>query len=100
MSPLLRSGLATSQDMICSHSPSKGSFWMRHQPRTRFLLPCSWYKVCSTAAGSDALLKDRNIPAVQRSMEKTRMGIECVLGTKGEQLTAQRNTACCNCSSC
>jgi hypothetical protein len=41
MSPLLHSGLATNQDRICSHSPSKGSLWVRRQPKTRFLLSCS-----------------------------------------------------------
>ena len=31
--------------MICSHSPSKGSFWVRRQPSTRFLRSCTRYRV-------------------------------------------------------
>ena len=38
MSPLLRWGLAINEEVICSHSPTKGSFCMRRQPTTRFLL--------------------------------------------------------------
>src|SRR5712692_9841306 len=39
MSPLLRSGLAINQETICSHSPAKGSLWVRHQPSTVFSAP-------------------------------------------------------------
>jgi hypothetical protein len=38
---LQRSGLACSQEKTCSHSPSKGSVWVRRQPSTRFLRSCS-----------------------------------------------------------
>src|SRR5712691_4130084 len=55
MSPLLRSGLATNQERICSHSPSKGSLWVRRQPKTRFLRSCSQYKVSSPAVGPGTL---------------------------------------------
>src|SRR5713226_6106127 len=71
MSPLLRSGLAISQDRICSHSPSKGSLWVRRQPRTRFLRSCSRYKVWSPAAGPGTLPSLGNVPTVHCSTEKT-----------------------------
>src|SRR5207247_9309101 len=58
MSPLLRSGLATNQEKICSHSPSKGSLWVRRQPRTRFLRSCPRYKVWSPAVGSGGALPE------------------------------------------
>ncbi len=95
-----RSGLATSQEKTCSHSPSKGSVWVRRQPSTRFLRSCSRYRLSSPAAGSGTLLSARTSPAIQRSTEKVRRGVGGILGTKGEQLTAQRKTACCNCSTC
>jgi hypothetical protein len=53
-----RSGLTISQDRTCSHSPSKGSLWVRRQPRTRFLRSCSRYKVSSPAVGSGAFLSE------------------------------------------
>src|SRR5438105_10683760 len=99
MSPLLRSGLAISQDRICSHSPSKGALWVRRQPCTRFRLSCSRYKVWSPAVGSPTLLSSGSIPMVQSSTEKTRVLAEGRGEITGEQLTAQRKTACCNCSS-
>ena len=40
--------------------PSKGSFWVRRQPSTCFLLSCSRYRIWSPAAGSGTLLSDRN----------------------------------------
>jgi hypothetical protein len=95
-----RSGLATSQDRICSHSPSKGSLWVRRQPRMRFLCSCSWNSVWSPAAGSGTLLSAGSVPAVQDSTEKTRMEGEGACETKGEQPMAQRNTAFCNYSAC
>jgi hypothetical protein len=55
-----RSGLALNQETIRFHSPSKGSFWVRRQPRTRFLFSCSWYKVGSPPEGSRTLPLDRN----------------------------------------
>jgi hypothetical protein len=100
MSPLLLSGLAINQDRICSHSPSKGSLWVRRQPKTRFLRSCSRYKVRSPASGSVTLLSSGSFPTVQSSTEKTRIGAEEIGEITGEQLTAQRKTACCNCSSC
>src|SRR5260370_38121786 len=99
MSTLLRSGLATHQDMICSHSPSNGSLWVRLQPRTRLLLSCSRYRVWNTT-GLGTLLSSGTSAAELRSTEKTRSGADGRLGTNGEQLVAQRKTACCNCSSC
>jgi hypothetical protein len=51
-------------------------------------------------AGPVTLLSMGAFPIVQRSTEKTRMGTDGVFETKGAQLTAQRKTACCNCSSC
>src|SRR6266567_4657700 len=52
MSPLLRSGLTTGQERICSHSPAKGSLWVRRQPGPVFSAPAfgTW---------SGALLPDR-----------------------------------------
>src|SRR2546421_5352370 len=97
MSPLLRSGLATSQDRICSHSPSKGSLWVRRQPSTRFLRSCSRYKVWRPAAGSGMLPSAEIFLVAHRSTEKTRRGSEGRDERKGEQPTAQRKTACCNC---
>ena len=71
-----RSGLAISQEMICSHSPAKGSMWVRRQPRTRFLRFCSRYRVWRPATGSGMLLLAGTFPAVQNSTEKTWMGTE------------------------
>ena len=99
MSPLLRSGLAISQDRICSHSPSKGSLWVLRQPSTRFRRSCSRYKVWSPAVGSPTLLSSGSFPMVQSSTEKTRVLAKGRGEITGEQLTAQRKTACCNCSS-
>src|SRR6266700_2909933 len=98
MSPLLPSGLAINQEKICSHSPSKGSLWVRRQPRTRFLRSCSRYRVWHTT-GLGTLLSSGTFAAELRSTEKTRSGADDRLGTNGEQLVAQRKTACCNCSS-
>lgn len=95
-----RSGLASTQEVICSHSPSKGSFWVRRQPRTRFLLSCSRYRVWIVADGSGTLFSTRSVPAEQHSTEKTRRGADGGPGTQGEQPTAQLKTACCNCSTC
>src|SRR5450759_2543412 len=53
MSPLLRSGLACTQEAMCSHAPSNGSLCVRRQPRTRFLFSCCWYKVGSPLDGSE-----------------------------------------------
>lgn len=36
-----RGYLATNQDRNCSHSPSKGSLWVRRQTSSRFLRSCS-----------------------------------------------------------
>ncbi len=94
-----RSGLATNQEKICSHSPSKGSLWVRRQPSTRFLRSCSWYKVSSPAAGSGILPVEGSNPVIQRSTEKAWMEAEGSDERKGKQPTAQRKTACCNCSS-
>jgi len=55
-----RSGLASTQEVICSHSPSKGSLWVRRQPRTRFLLSCSRYRVWIVADGSGTLFSTRS----------------------------------------
>src|SRR5437588_9271171 len=100
MSPLLLSGLSTNQDRICSHSPSKGSLWVRRQPSTRFLRSCSRYKVSNPAGGSEAFRSSGRFPAAHCSTEKTQRGVERGEETKGAQPTAQRNTACCNSSSC
>src|SRR5438105_14784137 len=100
MSPLLRSGLAWSQEKICSHSPSKGSLWWRRQPKTRFLRSCSRYKVSSPAVGAGAFRSSGSFPAVHCSPEKTWRGSERGDETKGEQPTAHRKTARCNSSSC
>jgi hypothetical protein len=86
--------------MICSHSPAKGSLWVRRQPSTRFLRSCSRYKVRSPAVGSVMLPSTGSFPAVHRSTEKTRRGAEGRDEIKGEQPTAQWKMACCNCSSC
>src|SRR5260370_24546170 len=99
MSPLLRAGLVANQEKICSHSPSKGSLWVRRQPSTRFLRSCSRYKVSSPAGGAGAFLSSGRFPAVHCSAEKTWRGSERRNATKGEQPTAQRKTACCNCLS-
>lgn len=99
MSPLLRSGLATNQEVICSHSPSKGSLWVRRQPSTRFRRSCSRYKDSSPAAGSGMFSSTGNVPAVHCSTEKTRRGAEGRDEIKGKQPAAQRKMACCNCSS-
>src|SRR6266581_7853318 len=98
MSPLLRSRLATNQDRICSHSPSKGSLWVRRQPSTRFLRSCWRYKDSSPAAGLGKPPSLGSFPAVHCSTEKTWRGSERGDEIKGEQPTAQRKTACCNCS--
>src|SRR5437660_7727393 len=100
MSPLLRSGLAINQEKICSHSPSNGSLWVRRQPRTRFLRSCSRYKVWRPAAGSGMLPSTEIFLVAHLSTEKTRRGTEGRDERKGEQPTAQRKTACCNCSNC
>src|SRR2546428_8595503 len=100
MSPLLRSGLATNQERICSHSPSKGSLWVHRQPSTRFLRSCSRYKVWRPAAGSGMLPSAEIFLVAHRSTEKTRRVSERRDERKGEQPTAQRETACCNCSTC
>ncbi len=75
------SGYAASPARVCS-APALGA------------------EVWSSAAGSRTLPSPGTFPAVQRSTEKTRIGAGEMLGTKGEQFTAQRKTACCNCSSC
>ena len=80
MSPLLRSGLATSQDRIRFHAPAKGSLWLRRQPRTRFLRSCSRYKVSSPAAGSGTL------PGVGSVLRKRRGE-----GWKGEMREKENN---------
>src|SRR6266568_6685526 len=90
MSPLLRSGLAISQDRICSHSPSNGSLWVRRQPSTRFRLSCSRYKVWSPAVGSPTLLSSGSLPMVQSSTEKTRVLAE---GRGGNNRRATDRTA-------
>jgi hypothetical protein len=64
---LLRSGLATNQEMICSHSPAKGPLWVRRQPRKRFLRSCSRYKVSSPAAGPETLPSTGSFPVIQHS---------------------------------
>jgi hypothetical protein len=87
-------GWQAERRVICSHSPSNGSLWVRRQPRTRFLFSCSRYKLRSPTAGLETILSPGSVPAVHRSREKTRMGAERVFGTQGEQLAAQRNTAC------
>jgi hypothetical protein len=99
ISPPLRSGLAWSQEKICSHSPSKGSLWVRRQPRIRFLRSCSRYRVSSPAGGTGAFLTSGRLPAVHCATEKTWRGSERGDETKGAQPIAQRNTACRNCSS-
>src|SRR5260370_15032425 len=99
MSHVLSSGLAISQERICSHSPSKGSLWVRRQPKTHFRLSCSRYKVWSPAVGSPTLLSSGSCPMVQSSTEKTRVLSKGKGEITGEQLTALRKTACCNCSS-
>src|SRR6266566_8613974 len=99
MSPLLRSGLATIQEKICSHSPAKGSLWVRRQPSTRFLRSCSRDKVSSPVVGAGTLSSTGKLPAIERSTEKTQMGTEVRDEIKGGQPTAQRKTACCNSSS-
>src|SRR5437588_8969268 len=98
ISPPLRSGLAWSQEKICSHSPSKGSLWVRRQPSTRFLRSCSRYKVSSPAAGLGKLPSSGSFPAVHCSTEQTWRGSERGDEIKGGQPAAQRKTACCNCS--
>ena len=95
-----RSGLATNHDRICSHSPSKGSLWVRRQPSTRFLRSCSRYRIWSPATRSWTFPSTGSFPAVQRSTEKMRMGVEGRDKTTGEQPKAQQKTACCNCSAC
>ena len=92
--------LAWSQEKICSHSPSKGSLWVRRQPKTRFLRSCSRYKVSSPAVGAGAFRSSGSFPAVHCSPEKTWRGSERGDETKGEQPTAHRKTARCNSSSC
>jgi hypothetical protein len=79
--------------MISSHTPLKGSLWVHRQPRTRFLLSCSRYRVWSPAAGSGALLEAWTLPIVHYSAEKTRTGAEGVFEIKGGTLTAKRKTA-------
>ena len=70
------SGLAWSQEKICSHSPSKGSLWVWCQPSTRFLLSCSRYKASSPAGGSRAFRSSGSVPAVHCSTEKMWSGLE------------------------
>jgi hypothetical protein len=77
-----------------------GSLWVRRQPSTRFLRSCSRYKVWSPAAGSGTLSSPGSVPVIERSTEKTRMGAGVRDEIKGEQPTAQRKMACCNCSTC
>ena len=79
-----RSGLASTQEVICSHSSSKGSLWVRRQPGTRFLLSCSRYRVWIVADGSGTLFSTRSVPAEQHSTEKTRRGADGRPGTKGK----------------
>ncbi len=93
MSPLLRSGLAISQDRICSHSPSKGSLWVRRQPRTRFLRSCSRYKVWSPATASGLLSSTESIPVIQHSMVMTRIGEEVKDESKGKHIQQRSKEA-------
>src|SRR5215470_2842045 len=46
-----RSGLVITQDIICSHSPSKGALWVRRQPSKRFLRSCFWYRNSPSVIG-------------------------------------------------
>jgi hypothetical protein len=94
-----RSGLAWSQEVIRSHSPLKGSLWVRLQPRTRFLFSCSWYKTGSPGGASRALPSTGPNAVLHFSTAKTQIGNEEACATKGFPSTAQRNRAFCNRSS-
>src|SRR5258706_12075661 len=93
MAPLLRSGLATSQEVIYSHSPAKGSLWVRRQPSTRFLFSCSLYRVWSPAAGSGTFLSAGAFSSLQEVSEKMRIAGVRGVENKREQLNAQTKTA-------
>jgi hypothetical protein len=98
MSPLLRSGLAVNQEMICSHSPSKGSFQVLRQPNSHFLRSCSLFSVHSVdlcfQIGSVPLGGKRSCCTILHRKDADRgRGMGEITGA---QPRAHRNTASCN----
>ena len=100
MSPLraFRIGNQPGEDVL-PLSRHRGLCGCAASPVRVFSAPALGTRSRPLSAGSGTLSSTGTLPVIERSTEKMQMGTEAGDERKGEQPTAQRKTACCNCLS-